>query len=501
LLSSTLGVALAFAATKLLLHLLTNGQYGYFRDELYFLACGDHLDWGYVDHAPLSPLVAKVGRLLFGDSLHAIRFLPALAGAAKVLLTGLMARELGGGRFAVALACLCVLVAPIYLGLDTIFSMNVFEPLFWMGCAYVAILAVKRGQPKLWIWFGVLAGLGLQNKHSMLFFGFALVAGLLLTGQRRAFRQKWIWIAGAIALAIFLPNLLWQYRHGWPTLEFLNNVSRTHKNVELAPPAFLWQQAVMLLPTTALVWVAGLWFFFFDTAGKRHRLLGWAYLVLLGVMIALKAKNYYVAPVYPMLFAAGGVLWEKCRPRWVKIALPAVVLVTGAIFAPLALPALPPESYVRYQAALGINVPKTEVHHQGKLPQLFGDMFGWPELVGTVAKVYSALPAEERGKAAILAGNYGEAGAIDFFGPRYGLPRAISRHNSYFLWGPRNYNGEVMIVLQASREYLGRVCASVEEAAVQYHPYGMAEENRAIHVCRGLKFRLKGSWPFLKHFQ
>lgn len=442
----TLPIAIAFALPGLVLHLLTNGRYGYFRDELYYLACGDHLDWGYVDHAPLIALIARTSRVLFGDSLHAIRFFAALACPALILLTGLIARELGGGRFATALACLCVLVAPIWLILHTFLSMNAFEPLFWMGCAYVLLLVINRGNPKLLLWFGVLAGLGLENKHSMIFFGFAWCAGLLLTRQRRLFLSPWLWIGAAIAVMLFLPNLIWQYQHHWPTLEDLSNVRKTHKNVELSPLAFLGQQMLIMQPASALVWIPGLWFLLFDRTGRRYRTLGLSFVVIFAVMLALKGKNYYLAPAYPMLFAAGAVLWERSQ-SWAKAVLPAVILVTGALVAPLTLPVLPVDALIRWQEIIHVSPPKTEVAHEGALPQHFGDMFGWPEMVATVADVYHSLPVADQPKTAILAGNYGEAGAIDFFGSRYGLPKAICRHQTYYLWGPRQYTGEIMILL------------------------------------------------------
>jgi 4-amino-4-deoxy-L-arabinose transferase-like glycosyltransferase len=231
---------------KLLVHLLTSGRYGYFRDELYFLDCARHLDWGYVDHAPLVALYAKIA-LLLGGSLPALRLLPAVAGAALVALTMLIARDLGGGRFAQSLAGLCVFAAPVYLALDSLMTMNAFEPLFWMGCAYVLIRIVRTGNARLWVWFGVLAGLGLENKHSTLLFGFAVAVALLLSPQRRALLEPWLWVAGGIALLIFLPNVLWQVRHGFPTLDMLKNVSRTGKNVELGPLPFVGQQILTQL--------------------------------------------------------------------------------------------------------------------------------------------------------------------------------------------------------------------------------------------------------------
>jgi hypothetical protein len=503
--TSTLAIAIYFALTGLFVHLLTNGRYGYFRDELYYLACGDHLDWGYVDHAPLIGLVAKSTRILFGDSLRALHFLPALSAAAKILLTGLIARELGGRRLAVSLACLCVLVSPVFLIIDNQLAMNTFEPLLWMGCAYLLILIIKRNKPHYWLWFGLLAGLGLENKHSMLFFGCAVVLGLLLAPERRFFADKWIWIAGAIALLLFLPNLIWEQQHHWPTIEDLNNVRMSHKNVELPPLAFIGQQVLMLSPASAPVWVAGLWFFLFDQAGKRYRALGWTYLSLLALMMALKGKDYYLAPAYPMLFAGGGVWWEKLidghrRVRWLKVALPAIIFLPAAIFMPLALPILPVETLLRYQDAIGFRPPRTEVGMSGPLPQYFGDMFGWTEMVDTVARIYFTLPPEERAKTAILAGNYGEAAAIDFFGPRYHLPKAISAHQSYFYWGPRDYTGEVMILLEWDRRSAERSCQSVEEAAVLDHPYTMGWEHYSIFICRGLKKPLSEVWPSWKHW-
>jgi hypothetical protein len=497
-----LAVAAGLAAAKLLLHLLTNSRYGYFRDELYFIACGEHLDWGYVDHAPLVALVARASRRLFGDSLSALRLLPAAAGALKVLLTGLLVRELGGGRWAAVLACLSVVVAPVYLVSDTLFSMNAFEPLFWTGGALAAVLAVKRGDARWWLAFGALAGLGLQNKHSMLFFGAAVVAGLLLTPERRFLRSPWLWAGGAVALVIFLPNVIWEYRHDWATLELLRNVKATGKNVELAPLDFVLQQFLILLPLTAPVWLAGLWFLLCDRDGRRFRLLGVAYLALLALMIALKGKNYYMQPIYPVLFAAGGVMWERWlsrhRLRWLRVAYTVVLVLGGAVFAPLALPVLPPDSLIRYQDALGLRPPKTEVGHAGPLPQHFGDTFGWPEMVEQVARVYYALPPDERARAAIYANNYGEAGAVDFFGPRHGLPRAISPHQNYFLWGPRDYDGSVLILLQSKRADAERNCTSVETGPEVRHPYAMAEEHFTIHICRGLKRPIPELWPQLK---
>jgi hypothetical protein len=493
------------SAAKLLIHVLLANRYGYFRDELYFLDCGRHLDWGYVDHAPLIGLVARFA-LFLGGSLPALRVFPAVAGAALVALTGLIAWRLGGGPFAQGLAGLAVIVMPIYLGIDSILTMNAFEPLFWMGCVYLLIRIMQSGQSRLWIPFGILAGLGLMNKHSTAFFLLAVGVGLLLSPERRELRKPWPWLALAVAFLIFLPNLWWQLQHDFATLEDLRNVARIGKNVVLGPAAFLGQQVLIIHPVLLPVWLTGLGYLLIGRRG-RFRALGFAFAAFFLLLFALKGKNYYLAPIYPMLLAAGAVAIEaglargaRFGGRWAQVAIVTLIGAAGAVTAPLVLPLLAPEQYVAYQAWLGVGPPRTEVHHRGPLPQLFGDQFGWEELTVEVARIYAALSPEERARAAVFANNYGEAGAIDLFGPRYGLPPAISAHQTYFFWGPRGFRGDVVIVLQDNRQSLERLCASVEQAGGHYHPWGMDEENGPIFVCRGLRTPLDELWPRLKNW-
>jgi hypothetical protein len=503
LFSGSMSIAWFLAAAAVLLQMLTNGRYGYFRDELYFLACGDHLAWGYVDFAPLVALLSRVSSVALGDSLHAIRLLPALALGAEIVLTGLITRELRGKRFAVFLSCVSVLMAPVILGNATRLSMNAFEPLFWMGCVYFLLRAINGDQPKMLVWCGVMLGLGLENKHSTAFFLLTLTAGLLATSARPLIFTKWSWIAAVVALLIFLPNLLWQVQNHFPTLEALRNVKATHKNVELAPLAFFKQQIMMLNPASVFVWIAGLGFLLFGNRAKPWRALGITYLVFLGIMMALKGKDYYLAPIYPMLYAVGGVFWEtlteaRAGLRWVRVALPAVVIAIGAIAVPLAVPVLPVEKVVPYMEALGIKMSRTEVQDKGPLPQHFGDEFGWPEMVSEVAKVYNSLPSEQRAKTGILAGTYGDAGAIDFFGPRLGLPKSISAHQNYYLWGPREYTGKSLIFLHYDLEDVQRWCQSVQVGPRLDPYYGMGEEHYTILVCSGLKKPLPEVWPRFK---
>jgi len=500
-----ISIAYTLALFKILLFLLAGSGYGYFRDELYFLACAEHLAFGYPDHAPLSVWLTRFSREVFGDSLYAIHLLPALAGALKIVLTGWFVRELGGKHFATLLACLCVTVAPVYLATDSLLAMNAYESLFWTGGALAYVLAVKRENPRYWLLFGALAGLGLMNKHSLVFFGLAMVVGLLCTPDRKFFLDKHIWIAAVIAFLIFLPNLIWQYQNDWATLELLQNVQKIGKNVVLAPHEFFLQQVFILFPLTALVWLAGLWYLLADKAGKRFRVLGIAYLVTLALMILLKAKNYYLAPIYPMLFAAGGIFWENLTERFrygkfVQYAFPTLLIIGGLIVLPMTVPVLPVEQYIAYQNSLGLTPPKTEVGHEGVLPQYFGDRFGWEEMTAKVAEVYHSLLPEEREKAAIFAGNYGEAGAIDLFGAQYNLPKAISSHQSYYLWGPRNYDGSVVIILGDEKEDAEEICRSIEERTRVGEPLAMREENFNILICRGLKEPFPELWKKIKHW-
>ncbi len=503
--ASETAIVISLAAAVCLLHLLVNGRYGYFRDELYYAACGEHLAWGYVDHAPLVALVARFSRWLLGDSLFALRFFPALAGAAKVLLTAWMVRELGGRRFALTLAATTAFLAPVYLTFDNFLSMNAFEPVFWMLCAGLAMRIVNRGNSRLWLLFGLVAGLGLLNKHSMLFFGLGMFLGLLLTPERRVFREKWIWLGGLIAFLIFLPNLVWEIRNEWPTIEILRNVARV-KNAPVTPLEFTWQQALLVHPLGAPICLAGLYFFQRAKDGKPYRFLGWTYLLVLAQLLVLKGKIYYLAPIYPMLFAAGAVGIERwIRERnwnWMKPAILAPLVVGGIVAAPLALPLLPVDAMEKYSRFWNVEDVKVEQGDSGRLPQLWADMFGWENQVATVARVYHSLPAAEQAKCALLAGNYGEAGAIDYFGRAYGLPKAISGNNSYYLWGPRDYSGEVVISVGVALEQLQQIFGQVEQAALIVDEYAPPDEgNLPVYICRKPKMPLEQAWPIVKLYE
>ncbi len=380
--------------------------------------------------------------------------------------------------------------------------MNVFEPLLWMGCAWLIIRMIKTRNQKLWLWFGVLAGLGLENKYSMAVFGFGIVVGLLLTRGREALRRPWIWLGGFVALAIFLPNLIWNVEHHWPFIQLMHNIAASGRDIHYGPLAFLAQQVFMMSPLNFPIWLAGLWFVFFASDGKAYRMLGWAFLVVVGTMMVLKGKDYYSAPAYPMLLAAGTVVIERGLQtrKWLKIGVVAILLGGTAPVVPMLLPVLPVIGYLRYQERLGFTPPATEKSHlRSPLPQYYSDELGWKEMTAAVASVYNSLPAEERTKTAIFGQNYGEAAAIDFFGGQYGLPKAISGHQSYFLWGPREYTGSTMIILGDQRARLEHFFKRVKLAGHFGVPYAL--EQGPIWLCRGPRgWNLKQVWPRLKNW-
>ena len=494
------------AGVKFVLHFATARVYGLFIDELYFLACGQHLDWGYVDMPPLTAFQAWLTRALFGDSMYSVRLFPSLAGAGLILLTGAIVRALGGARFAQALAALAVLIAPVVLGFDSYLSMNSIEPLIWMGCLLLVIRMIQSGNTKLWLWFGALAGIGLLNKDTVVMFGFAVVVGLLLTPERRLMWNRWFVLGGLIAFAMFLPNLLWMVRHHFPHLELLANIKRNGRDVQFTPLQFLFMQAALMHVVALPIWVLGLWSFVVGREGRAYRSLGIAYLVIIGVLLATHGKVYYSFPIYPMLIANGSIVIEGllARPRlmWTGPAYASLVVIWGALTVPAFLPILSPDIYLRYTRTLGISQARLETRATNAMPQFFADRLGWPEMVEAVARVFNSLSPEEKSKTAIFGNDFGQCGAIDFYGPKYGLPRSIGNHLTYWYWGPRDYTGEIMIVLGDTREGASQWFESVEEVAEVGHPFVMRQEHFKILLCRKPKggMKITDIWPQIKNF-
>jgi hypothetical protein len=500
-------IILAIALAKLVLHCYFNNRYGYFRDEFDYMACGDHLAWGYVDQPPLIPFLIHVCRALLGDSLRSVRFIPALASSLLVVQTAIIARELGGRRFALLLSAVAIVVAPQYLSNGSLLGTNCLEPNLWMGCAYFVILAIKRNDPRNWLWFGIVAGLGMQEKYSIAVFGLGIVVGLLLTEQRRVFTNQWIWLGGLAAFLVFLPNFLWNVHYHWPFIELMRNVKAEGRDVVLPPLQYFFQQTLLVLPLTAPIWITGLIALFFSRRLKIYRVLGWSYLVCYTVFFVLHGKNYYLAPIYPMLLAAGAVTIENAidRPRltWLKPAIVVLLLAAGAHLAPVVVPILSPDRFIAYMKYLPMKLPVMEhSHERAVLPQWYADQFGWEEIVAETAQAWNRLSPTERGDCGIFAQDYGQAGAIDFLGRRYGLPPALSGHQTYFLWGPRGYSGNCMIVLDDNRETLEQLWENVEYVGASANNPHALERKIDVFICKGAKFgTLAQLWPKVKRWR
>jgi hypothetical protein len=501
-LDSTIALATVAGIATFVFHAATSGSYGYQRDELYFISCARHLAWGYVDQPPLIAAVAKAVLAIFGDSLLGLRLLPALAAAATVVVTGRVARRLGGGLIAQGLAMLAIALAPFYLAIGNLLTMNAFEPLLWMSAAYLFMQAESDDRPIRWLALGVVVGLGFLNKYSMFFYMGSACLAIAFTAHRRAFTRPGFWFAVAVAALLVGPNLIWQSAHGWPQLEVLRNAAAA-KNVAVDPATFYLQQILMMSPLTAPLWLAGLWFLLFSPGGAKLRWFGLTYVILSLVYLALQAKVYYLAPIYPVLIAAGSVVIERAlQPRrWLAVTYACLLLVAGLAIAPEAFPLLPLKTFVAYQAIFDVRGIKMERHPQGLVPQQFADQLGWDTLVESMSSAYRALPPEQRAQAAFLTYNYGQASALDFFGPKLGLPPALSGHNNYFLYGTRGASGNVVLAIGLDPKFLRTQWKSVVQVAKYHDDYVLPDENDLpIYLCTQPTGDFGAWWPRTKRY-
>jgi hypothetical protein len=500
-------LAALFATLTFLIHLASSlwGShlgYGFFRDELYFLVCGHHLAWGYVDMPPLVALQARLAETLFGLSPTGIRIFSFAAAGITVGLTGLFAWRLGGRRAAQVLAMTAVLAAPVFLGTSNYLSMNAFEPCFWMG-ALLTLLRLAEGSasPRAWLIFGLLAGLGIQNKHSTVFFLVALVVGLLLSPQRRVLWTKGCAAGVAVLLLLALPNFLWQWAHHFPTYELLNNIAHSDKNIKLPPLAFLGEQVNMLIIFAAPLWIGSLAWLGFARKARPWRFVALTYLLFLAMMMLMHAKDYYVAPIYPVLFAAGAVAFGQLTRRvWPPIVYSVILgCLLCLATAPIMLTILPPDRYAAYATLWGVNNFKQE-KFSSPLPQIFSDRFGWPQMVEGFAERYNALPPDIRAHTAIFCGNYGEASAVNILGPKYGLPTAISGHQNYYYWGWNNYTGESVLTLGNDPKDYTDNYAEVVDLGPFDAPWIMDHEHHHYFWLRNRKRPYSAAWPELKYW-
>jgi len=478
-------VLIACATVALLLAFASG--YGYHRDELYFVAAGHHLAWGYADQGPLTPLIARAMTGLSGSSLTVLRIPSALAAGAVVLITGLLARELGGSRRAQCIAAACAAVASIVLVTGHLLSTSTFDLLVWTTVSWLAVRAVRGGSDRLWLVAGAILGLGLLNKPLPAFLAGAALLGVALAGPRQILTNRHVWLGAAIAAALWSPWLIWQADHGWPQLDVSRSIARGESASSEAWWAVIPFQFLLAAPPLAPVWVAGLVRLFRDPALRSVRFLAWGWLILAVVFMASGGKPYYLAGLLPLLIATGAPAVDRWLARgrsYARAAVLAAALVTSlAVNAAIALPVLPARDA---DPVVAVN-------------EDIGETIGWPELARAVARVYRRLP--DTAHAVVLANNYGEAGAIDRFGPRLGLPRAYSGHNAYGDWGPPpdDATGPVIAIAPHARMLAVHlrdctVAARITNAA------GIDNDERGaeVSVCRGARRPWSQEWPSIR---
>ena len=488
------------AAVALLIvgvHAVCLTQYGWFRDELYYASCARRLAWGYVDHPPFSIAVLALVRGVFGDGLAAMRVVAALVSALVSVVAAALARELGGRRYAQVLAALALGIAPLSLGVGHFYSLNVFDLLFWSLATLLALRAFEGDSHRAWGALGLTLGLGLLNKWSVAWLGCGLAVALLISPRRRRLLGVGPWLAAGLAGAIFAPNLIWEVRHGWPTLEFMHN-ARTQKMAALDPLKYVLNLVLAMGPGAAPLWLGGL---VAALARPRWRTLALVFVVTLAILFASgSARVEYLALATPAMFATGAVWWEG-RGRLARGAIAALALVLAIPIAPLALPILPVNRFLAYQAALGRTPHSEERHRVGRLSQQYADMFGWPELADSVARVAATLTADERAHAIVIADNYGEAGALEELGAGR-IPRITCQHNNWYLWGPPAWDGRVAILLRRDSTGARREFDDVRVGAIAGHPLAMPyEQDLPILVARGFHADLAAAWKQGKHYQ
>ena len=485
--SGVLPLILALLMAVLLIG--TAWNYGPFGDEFYYIECGKHLDFGYVDHPPLVALLALTIRKLFGESYIWLRLAAAMAGGLSVWLAARIAKRLGGGVFAQMLTALCMLAGPGFWAIFSFYSMNALDVVIIAIATLMMIRILAGGSDRLWLALGLVAGFGLQNKLTMLIFGFALLIGLLVTHSRSKLKSPWPYASVAIALIIFLPNIIWQIAHGWPTIDFIR-VTQQYSIYPQSALGFLSQIILSLNPFVFPLWMAGLLYLLLSKAVRRFRALGTLALVFILIYTLQRAKVYYVFPIMPLLFAAGATVFERycerVRKAWPKVLTLVLVSLTGLVLLPFGLPILSIENFCRYSELIGL-VRHLKVHRVDRvdLPVHFALRFGWREMVECVAGAYSILSPEERTECLIITNNYSKAAAINYYRKEYGLPRAISGHNNYRFWLPDNQQLQAAVAIGIEKEFLHHFFREVEIFTVHGHPYATTWEiDQQVYVCR-----------------
>jgi hypothetical protein len=489
----------AITIATALLHLAVAGRYDAFRNELYFIICGRHPDFGYVDQPPAVPLLAAATQL-FGDSVWLLRLPAAAAAIALVPLTAAFSRISGGSERSMVLAAAAVAVSPALAGITSILTTETFEPLAWTACAFLLSRAVMLEDRRALLWAGLVVGFAMEAKYGIVMWLIPLAAGLLLTPARRVFAWGELWLGLAIAGIISAPSLIWQAVHGWP---FLTVVANHVLSVLTGTPlVFGVQQVAALNPVLAPLWLCGVIAPFFLSGLKPLRFLSIAFVGAAAIDFMTGGKDYYLFAAYPTMFAVGAAacagLDRRIAGAWLAVSAAAFAAV-----APVVLPLLDPPALARYVSAAHLQPRPDELAAVGApLTQVFSDEMGWRDLEKQVAGLYRSLPEAERSQAAIITSNYGEAAAIDFYGREDGLPPALSGQNQYFLWGSHGYDGAVIIHVNGEVRQWRRFCQQLDVAGTFGAPYAMPYENdRPILLCHGLRANLTKTWDRFKRYR
>jgi len=475
------GLALAVLA----LHLATNGLYSFHRDELYYLDSARRLAWGFVDYPPLTPAIARLSELIFGTNVWGLRLWPSLAGALLVVLAAQIAHELGGGRNARILAAIGAAASPVLLGANWLFETVTFDQVTWLVCLWLTARLLKTGDRRLWLALGAAAGIGLETKYTIVALIAGLGVGIVLTPLRRDLRSPWPWLGLGIALLTVLPNLIWQLANGWPSIAYTLN-HHAAQSGDFAPATFLSDQIALIGPLAIGVWLAG-WRWLFS---GRRRALGVTALVVFLIYL-LAGKGYYIGPLHPLLLSAGACAleaWTRRRAGWLRPVTAIALVLQAGVLLPIALPIVPEAVMARSTLA--------------SIRTDFADTIGWQDLVAEVATVYRDLPAPRRSSAVLLADNYGEAGAINTYGPALRLPTAVSGELTYYYWRPATLDGPVISV-GLDPAFLATLFDGCAQVATVSNSYGLQNQEAGVPivVCSASRLPLNELWPHLKSFQ
>jgi hypothetical protein len=465
--------------------------YGYFIDEFYYIACANHLAFGYVDQPPLAPFILAVWKFVFGDSLYSIRILPALASSATILMTGLLAEQLGGNKTAQVMSALCILASPVYAAMAGFYSMNAYEPLLSVTAFYLIVRMIKENNPKRWLGIGIVFGLGLMNKHTAGVYIFLIVVSMLLTQWRKLLFTKWLAYCVLISALIFLPDVFWNAENGFPTIEFYRNIT-IYKNVPVPPVQFVINQILFYSPIIFPVWFAGMLYLLFGKKLKQYRILGLLFLFsFLFFMATRTSRPDRLAFAFPLVIPAGVIffqtLFSKYRIRWLYGVFVVLLFAWFCMTVPILLPYLNYQLTASLTKFLGIST-EMEAGNRPKIPQTLADRIGWQEKVDMVGKVYLSLPGSERDSTIIAAQNYGMAGALELLGKKYGFRYVVSGHNNYYFWSKSRLHGDIVLEtahkkdIEGFRKSFGIV--DTTDTIFQNEYATPHEQNLTVFICR-----------------